>query len=415
MKPGALIVGASHAGVQAAFSLRQAGWQEPITLISGEAGIPYHRPPLSKAFLLGEKSDDQILLRSEALYAAQGIDLLRGETAESIDPGAKRVATSAGVFDYRVLVLATGARARPLPVAGAELAGVHSLRDLADARRLREALADAASVAIVGGGYIGLEVASTAAKNGKAVTVVEMQPRLLTRSMPEMLAGHLQRFHAAKGVRFVFGRSVASLEGTGGRVEGVRLDDGTRLDADLVLVGIGGVANLELAEAAGLTTEAGGVLVDAHGRTSAPCVYAAGDCAAFDNPFAGRVMRLESVQNAVDQAKAAAGHAAGQPAPLSAVPWFWTDQYELKVQMAGIAPAGAEQILRGDPESDAFSLLHLQGGRLVASFSVNRAADHMASRKLIGSGVMLDPAAAAAADVPLARTATGPELRAAAQ
>ncbi len=415
MSAGAVIVGASHAGVQAAVSLRHAGWQEPIHLVSAESELPYLRPPLSKAFLLGEKSADQIQLRAEAFYTAQGIALHLDTRAVAVDRASRTVLTTRGELPFDRLILATGAKARRLSLAGADLDGVFTLRDLADARRLRPALEAAASIAVIGGGFIGLEVAATAARNGKSVTVIEMLPRLLARSVPETVATHLAGYHSAKGAKILFGREIEAIEGEGGRVRGVRLKDGSRIDADIVVVGIGGVADLSLAEPLGLATAAGGILVDEHGMTSAPGIYAVGDCAAFDNPYAGGVLRLESVQNAVDQAKAAGTHAAGMTAPLSSVPWFWTDQYDLKVQMAGIAAADAEQVLRGDPESHAYSLLHLRKGRLVAAFSVNRGADHMAARRLIESGAPIDLAAASDPAVPLLRAAIEPDLRSAAQ
>ncbi|WP_157017989.1 NAD(P)/FAD-dependent oxidoreductase [Mesorhizobium xinjiangense] len=415
MTKGAVIVGASHAGVQAAASLRQSGYQEPITLLSAEHDLPYHRPPLSKAFLLGEKTADQLQLRSEAFYRDQGIDLRLGQCATAIDPAARRVETDAHRFEYGSLILATGSRARDLPVPGAGLEGVYTLRSLAEARALKPALDAAASIVVIGGGFIGLEVAASVAKNGKSVRVVEAAPRLLARSVPQQVADFLADYHASRGARLSFSQSVEAIEGDGARVTGVRLANGETIAADLVVVGVGGLANTELAEAAGLALEAGGIRVDEHGRTNAPGIYAVGDCASFDNPFAGAVVRLESVQNAVDQAKAAAGHIAGRQAPLAAVPWFWTDQYDLKLQMAGVGRSGAEEILRGDPADAAWSLLHLDNGRLVACFSVNRAADHMASRKLIATGVMLDRLAAADPSVPLMRTVSEPDLRAAAQ
>lgn len=415
MSAGAVIVGASHAGVQAAVSMRQAGWQEPIHLVSAEDELPYHRPPLSKAFLLGEKSADQIQLRAESFYAGQGIELHLGTRALGVDAAGRKVLTTRGELAFDKLILATGARARRLPLPGADLDGVFTLRDMADARRLKPAMDSAESLTVIGGGFIGLEVAATAAKNGKAVTVIEMLPRLLTRSVPEIVAAHLAGYHAAKGATILFGKQIEAIEGEGGRVRAVRLGDDARIEADLVLVGIGGVADLSLAEPLGLATAAGGILVDEHGMTSIPGIYAVGDCAAFDNPYAGGVLRLESVQNAVDQAKAAGTHAAGMAAPLSAVPWFWTDQYDLKVQMAGIAPADGEQVLRGDPESHAYSVFHLRDRRLVAAFSVNRAADHMAARRLIATGAPLDLALAADPAVPLLRAAPEPQLRSAAQ
>lgn len=406
-KKAAVIVGASHAGVQAALSLRQSGWQDGIVLFSAEADYPYHRPPLSKAFLAGEKDEEQILLRAPALYAEQGIDLRLGEPVEAVDPAAGTVTSRSGTEPYSTLLLATGSRARRLNAAGSELEGIFTLRTLDDSRRLKEALAAAGHVVIVGGGFIGLEFASTSAKLGKQTTVLEALPTLLSRSLPPAMGDFLRAYHESKGVRFRFGAQVAGFEGEGGRLRGVRLADGETIAADIALVGIGGEADLELARSLGLALSAGGIEVDAYGRTSAPGIYAMGDVAGFHNAFATAPMRLESVQNAVDQAKVAAAHICGADAGLTAVPWFWTDQYDLKVQMAGIGRRDATEILRGDPASGAFTLLQLVDGRLVAAHSVNRAADHMISRRLIADGTLIDAAAAADIETPLAKATAG--------
>lgn len=399
----AVVVGASHGGVQAAASLRQAGWQEPIILLSAEADYPYHRPPLSKAYLAGEKDKDQLLLRAPAFYRDQGIELRLGDPVTGVDLQAKKLRSASGVTDFSKLILATGSRARSLPLTGMDAQGVFTLRSISDAQALRSAMATASSVVVVGGGFIGLEFASTAVRHGLSVTVLETQPRLLSRSLPAVLADHLRDYHAAKGVRFSFASQIEALDVEQGAVSGVRLADGTRLAADLVLVGIGGQAETGLAQSMGLELTAGGIHVDAHGQTSVPDVYALGDVAAFHNAYANAAMRLESVQNAVDQAKSAAAHIVGGNAPLNAVPWFWTDQYELKVQMAGLAKAGCREIMRGDPESGSFTILQMERDRLVASYTVNRAADHMASRKLIGESLAVDVAQAADVSVLLLR------------
>lgn len=399
----AVVVGASHGGVQAAASLRQAGWQEPIILLSAEADYPYHRPPLSKAYLAGEKDKDQLLLRAPAFYRDQGIELRLGDPVTGVDLQAKKLRSASGVTDFSKLILATGSRARSLPLTGTDAQGVFTLRSISDAQALRSAMATASSVVVIGGGFIGLEFASTAVRHGLSVTVLETQPRLLSRSLPAVLADHLRDYHAAKGVRFRFASQIEGLDVEQGAVSGVRLADGTRLAADLVLVGIGGQAETGLAQSMGLELTAGGIHVDAHGQTSVPDVYALGDVAAFHNAYANAAMRLESVQNAVDQAKSVAAHIVGGNAPLNAVPWFWTDQYELKVQMAGLAKVGCREIMRGDPESGSFTILQMERDRLVASYTVNRAADHMASRKLIGESLAVDVAQAADVSVPLLR------------
>lgn len=403
MTGAAVIVGASHAGVQAALSLRQSGWQDEIVLFSAETDHPYHRPPLSKAFLAGEKDAGQILLRAPELYRDQQIDLRLGEPVEAIDHAGRFVTSKTGRQPYSTLLLATGSRARRLAAPGADLDGVFTLRSLRDSRAIKDALAAAGSVVIVGGGFIGLEVASTSAKLGRKTTVLEALPTLLSRALPPAVGDFLRSYHEGKGVRFRFGAQVAGFEGEGGRLRAVRLADGSTIAAEVALVGIGGEADLDLAKDLGLRLSAGGIEVDAHGRTSVEGIYAMGDVAGFQNAFAPAPMRLESVQNAVDQAKVAAAHICGGDAGLTAVPWFWTDQYDLKVQMAGIGRPGAVEILRGDPSTGAFTLLQLVDGRLIAAHSVNRAADHMMARRLIADRVPIDVAAAADAATPLAK------------
>ncbi len=403
MSAPAVIVGASHAGVQAAVSLRQAGWQERIVLLSAEKEHPYHRPPLSKAFLAGEKEEEQLLLRAPDFYKDQEIELRLGDPALSIDAVQRVVTSPTDMFSYGKLVLATGSRARQLAVPGGGAEGVHTLRSLADARSLKGAMAEASSIVIIGGGFIGLEFASTAAKLGKDVVVIEAQASLLSRSLPTMLGEFIRDHHAAKGVRFMFQARLEAFELSAGRVCAVRLADGRLAAADMVLVGVGGEAEMSLARSIGLAEAAGGIEVDAYGRASIPDIYAMGDVAGFHNAYAAGPMRLESVQNAVDQAKAAAAHMTGRDSPLRAVPWFWTDQYALKVQMAGLSRPNAVEIRRGDPDGGAFTILQTCDGRLVAAYSVNRAADHMAARKLIAEGAVIHPGAASDIDIPLAR------------
>ena len=398
---GVIIVGASHAGVQAAASLRQLGWQERIVLLSAESDYPYHRPPLSKAYLSGDKSEDQLLLRAPDFYRDQEIELRLSEPALAIDPASRTLRTAQNTLGYDKLILATGSRARLLPLAGADAQGIFTLRTMADARNLREAMQAAENVVVVGGGFIGLEFASTARKYGKNVTVLEAQPTLLSRSLPPRLGQFIGDYHAAKGVTFLFGDTLEGFITDAGKVTGVKLKEKGVLPADLVLVGVGGIAEMEFAQGLDLATDAGGIKVDAHGQTNRPDIYALGDVASFHNAYSSAPMRLESVQNAVDQAKAAATHITGGDAPLTAVPWFWTDQYDLKVQMAGVSRPGVQEILRGDPASGAFSILQFDGAQLVSSFTVNRAADHMASRKLIAERSAMDLAKAQDADIPL--------------
>jgi 3-phenylpropionate/trans-cinnamate dioxygenase ferredoxin reductase subunit len=405
---GIVIVGASHAGVQAAASLRQLGWQDRIILLSAETDYPYHRPPLSKAYLSGDKTEDQLLLRAPDFYREHSIDLRLGERALAIDPSARTVTTGREIIGYDKLVLATGSRARLLALPGSDARGIFTLRSIADARALRDAMMVAQNVVVIGGGFIGLEFASTARKNGKNVIVLEAQPTLLSRSLPTRLGKFIGDYHASHGVIFKFGEAIEGFTADTGSVTGVKLAGGGVLPADLVLVGIGGTAEMEFAQGLALETDAGGIRVDEHGLTSRPDVYALGDVASFKSAYSSAPMRLESVQNAVDQAKAAAAHMTGGSAPLIAVPWFWTDQYDLKVQMAGLARPGTREIVRGDPGAGAFSILQLDGTRLVASFTVNRAADHMASRKLIAERQELDLAKVKDAEIPLMKALASP-------
>lgn len=403
MSGAAVIVGASHAGVQAAVSLRQAGWQENIVLLSAEKEHPYHRPPLSKAFLAGDKEEEQLLLRAPDFYRDQQIELRLDEPALGIDPAKRALTSRSGTLTYGKLVLATGSRARRLAIPGSDGEGVHTLRSLADAKSLKPAMLRAERVVVIGGGFIGLEFASTAAKLGKHVVVLENQGTLLSRSLPAALGQFIRDQHAARGVRFEFGARLEGFELSQGHVSAVRLEGGRLLDTDMVLVGVGGEAEMSLARSIGLAEAAGGVAVDGHGRTSIADIYALGDVAGFHNAYSTGPMRLESVQNAVDQAKSAAQHMTGGNAPLRAVPWFWTDQYELKVQMAGLPRAGTVEIRRGDPANGPFTILQTHAGRLVAAYSVNRAADHMAARKLIADGAVIHPQAASDVDTPLVR------------
>jgi 3-phenylpropionate/trans-cinnamate dioxygenase ferredoxin reductase subunit len=383
--------------------LRQSGWQDPITLISKEDCLPYHRPPLSKGFLSGQQGEDQILLRGEAFYRDQEITLLNGCEARQIRPDRQTVEADGATFPYKALILATGAVPRNLSLPGSELDNVLMLRTLADSRLLKERLAAAERIVIVGGGFIGLEVAATAAKAGKAVTVLEAQDRLIARALPPLLSGYFRDLHVGNGVAIRLNARLDRFEGENGRIHHVLLAGGERLSADLVLVGVGSDANCALARNAGLEMKAGGVLVNPCCETSAASVYAIGDCAAQFNAHTQAVMRVESVQNATDQARALAAHLTDKPLPAKGANWFWSDQYTAKLQMAGIMRAGCEGLLRGDPQSGEFTLLQIMDSRLAAAFSVNRAGDHMAARKLIASGTLLDRDRAVDPAVPLAK------------
>lgn len=399
-----IIIGASHAGVQAAASLRQLGSDQPIILYSAEDALPYHRPPLSKAYLAGEKDLEQILLRGPGFYDEQNIDLRLNDPVSHIDITARRITALSGEQPYSRLIIATGSKARRLNVPGADLPQIHTLRSLSDVLHLKDAMVTAQDIVIIGGGFIGLEFASTAAKLGKTVTVIEAREKLLMRALPTTIGDYLHDYHASHHVNFHFNANFAEFEGEDGALKSMMLADGTRIKADMALVGVGGEADLALIAPLGLKMAAGGIEVDSHGLTSHEDIYAIGDVASARNLLVDTPMRLESVQNAVDQAKATAAHILGQSAPATPVPWFWTDQYDLKVQMAGLAHPNAVQTMRGDRDAKAFSILETVNGKLVAAFSINRAADHMAARRLIAEGTPLNLALAADATTPLLKT-----------
>ena len=409
-----VIVGGSYAAMNVAAAARAAGYAEPIRLIGEEPVAPYHRPPLSKGLLSGKSDAARLPLRAEAFYREQGIDLVLGTRVDAIDRVDRRIVTAGGVrLDYGRLALAVGARPRRLAVPGAALDGVVMLRSLADAEDLKSRLPAATSVVVVGGGFIGLEVAAVVAALGKPVAVVEAQARLLARAASAPLAEFVAAAHRAHGVTLVLNGTVAAIEGESGRVRAVRCADGRSLPADLVVIGIGVVPNVELAVACGLSCP-DGIEVDAQARTADPAIVAAGDCTAHPSRHADGLLRLESVQNAVDQGKVAGSTIAGAARPHDAAPWFWSDQYDLKLQMVGLIRAGDQAVVRGDPATGRFSVVHLRAGRVVAVESVNHPADHMAGRKLVAARASLTPEAATDIDVDL-RVAASADPRDAAQ
>ncbi|HXP83587.1 MAG TPA: FAD-dependent oxidoreductase [Bryobacteraceae bacterium] len=391
---GVVIVGGGQGGYQTAASLRTEGFDGPITLIGEEPHLPYQRPPLSKDFVLGRQQAHQLTLRPAQFYATHRIELLMGERAEAIDPAAGQVRLASGSrIGFDSLVLATGARNRLLPVAGAELAGVCYLRTVDEATALRQRLAAARDVVVIGGGFIGLEVAAAARQMDKHVTVVEALPRLMARVVAPLVSEFFRDRHSARGVDLRCGAGVAKITG-GASVRGVELADGTRLAADLVIAGIGIVPNVDLARDAGLAI-GNGVAVDQHLRTSDPRIFALGDCAEFPSRFSGTRVRLESVQNCVDQAICVARCLAGRPGAYSAVPWFWSDQGDIHLQIAGLPGEADQSVLRGDPDSGKFSVFHYFQGHLRSVDSINRPGEHVAARKLFGAGAAITPAQAA--------------------
>jgi 3-phenylpropionate/trans-cinnamate dioxygenase ferredoxin reductase subunit len=377
-----VILGAGHAGGSAAAFLRQYGFEGPITLVGDEPIAPYQRPPLSKAWLKGEANADDLMLKDESWYAENGCRLLLGVSATTIDRQAKTVTLSTGeTVPYDVLVIATGARARKLPIPGAGLEGVLELRTAADAEKLKAAIGPGKRLAVVGGGYVGLEAAASGRALGAEVVIIERESRCLARVACEPLSGFFQDYHGKHGVVFELSASVEAFEGDG-HITGVRLSDGRVISCDAALVGVGAVPNDELAREAGLPCE-NGVVVDLEARTADPAIYAIGDVTHRPLPLYDRTHRLESVPNALEQAKQVACAIAGRPQPAPEVPWFWSDQYDLKLQIAGL-PFDADQIIvRGDIAAAHFAVFHLKGDQLQAVEAVNAAPEFMMGKQLI--------------------------------
>ena len=378
-----VIVGGGHAAGQAAASLRQGGYEGEVLVVCDEPHIPYQRPPLSKQYLAGEQGLDRVYLRPESFYQSRNIELRSATRVSGIDAKAKSLVLEDGsTIAYDRLLLATGARPRKLDIPGGGLPGVHYLRDIADADNIRADMAPGRRATIVGGGYIGLEVAAVAVQAGLAVTVLEMEDRILQRvASPEMSAFY-HALHTNAGVDIRTGALAQEFVGAD-RVEQVVCADGTQVPSDLVVVGIGIVPNIELAESAGLTCE-NGVRVDEHCATSDPDIFAAGDCTNHPNPILERRLRLESVPNAMEQSRVAAANLAGQDQVYASVPWFWSDQYDLKLQMVGFSTDGDSHVLRGDPASRQFVMFHLNEGVVTAADAVNAPREFLACRQLVG-------------------------------
>ncbi len=402
MTPGdVVIVGAGHAGAQAAVALRQGGHAGGIVVIGDEPDLPYERPPLSKDYLSGDKSYERLLIRPPGFWAERQVEMRLGRRVVAVDSEARTVRDDrGGTHGYAQLIWAAGGAPRQLPE-GHHLGGVHTVRTRADADRMRAELAGATRAVVIGGGYIGLEAAAVLAKAGKHVTVLEALDRVLARVAGEPLSRFYEAEHRAHGVDVRLNARVEGLEARDGRVAGVRLAGGELLVCEMVIVGIGIAPSVEPLLAAG-AQGGNGVLVDAQCRTTLPHVFAVGDCALHANPFApGAPIRLESVQNAVDQASVAARTIAGAHAEYVAVPWFWSDQYDLKLQTVGLSAGHDEAILRGDPAARSFSLVYRRGGRVIALDCVNAARDYVQGKKLVTGGSTADPALLADPEVPL--------------
>ena len=398
-----VIVGAGHGGAQAAIALRQNGFAGSILVIGREPELPYERPPLSKEYLAREKTFERIMIRPAAFWEDKAVEMALGHEVVAVDPDARVLRTADGAtVSYGDLIWATGGDARRLSCAGHDLAGVHGVRTRADADRLMAELdAGAKRAVVIGGGYIGLEAAAVLTKFGAHVTLLEALPRVLARVAGEALSTFYQDEHRAHGVDLRTQVTVDCLEGKDGKVTGVRLADGNVLPADLVIVGIGIISQVGPLLAAG-AAGGNGVDVDEFCRTSLPHVYAIGDCAAHANAFAqGAVIRLESVQNANDQATVAAKAICGAPVPYKATPWFWSNQYDLRLQTVGLSTGHDEAVLRGDPATRSFSVVYLRHGKVIALDCVNMVKDYVQGKKLVETGAALSAAQLADAGVPL--------------
>lgn len=397
-----VIVGAGHGGAQAAIALRQGGFDGTILVIGDEPELPYERPPLSKDYLAGDKTFDRLLIRKADFWAERSVDFLLGTRVEAVDPVARLLSCGDGTpIGYDTLIWAAGGTPRRLVCDGATARGVHYIRTRGDIDALTAALGGVKTVAIVGGGYIGLEAAAVLSKLGKRVELFEAADRLLARVAGADLSRFFEAEHRARGVSLHLSATVAAIETEQEHVSGVRLADGTVVAAEMVIVGIGivpAVAPLLAAGAAG----GNGVRVDDHCRTSLANVYAIGDCALHANFYAGGAeIRLESVQNANDQATVAARAVLGMPAPYDAVPWFWSNQYNLKLQTVGLSAGHDATVLRGDPAERRFSVVYLKDGAVIALDCVNSVKDYVAGRALVAGAVRADRAVLADPGVPL--------------
>ncbi|MCJ7558387.1 MAG: FAD-dependent oxidoreductase [Gammaproteobacteria bacterium] len=382
-----LVIGAGHGAGQLLDSLRRGGCEDSITLLGEESWLPYQRPPLSKKFLSDELSQERLAFRPGNFYTRNQIDTRLSCRVVSLDRNTASVELDTGEWlPFDRLAIATGARVRVLPVPGAALGGLHYLRDIDDARGLREDWADRQEVCVIGGGFIGLEVAASARALGKNVTVVEALDRLMARAVSPAMSDFFLKTHVAHGTRVLLNAAVEEVLGDNGRVCALRLADGRELPVDVVVVGIGVLPNQELAADAGLDCD-NGVVVDEFAQTSDPRIVAFGDCSNHPNTLLGRRLRLESVHNAVEQARTAAASLMGQKLAYNQVPWFWSDQFECKLQMVGLSEGCDRVVQRGSPEAGKFSLFCFRDEELLAVESLNSAADHMVGRKLLAARV----------------------------
>ncbi|BAV64269.1 NAD(P)/FAD-dependent oxidoreductase [Sphingobium cloacae] len=396
-----LIVGAGHAGAQAAISLRQLGFEGSIGMIGDEKDLPYERPPLSKEYFAGDKGFERILIRPAAFWEERKVDMLLGKRVKHVDPATKIVTAGGEEIGYDKLIWATGGSPRMLTCNGADASNVHAVRRRDDVDAMMAKMDQIGHVTVIGGGYIGLEAAAVLTKFGKKVVLLEALDRVLARVAGEELSRFYEAEHRAHGVDLRTGAKMDCIEVRDGKATAVLMQDGERIETDMVIVGIGIVPETGPLIAAG-AVGGNGVDVDEYCRTSLPDVYAVGDCAAHANRFArGAQLRLESVQNANDQAKTAVAHIMGKEEAYDAVPWFWSNQYDLKLQTVGLSTGHDQAILRGDPATRSFSVLYLKGGKLIALDCVNAVKDYVQGRAHVLSGAALDQAQLADSSVPL--------------
>lgn len=391
MQETIVVVGGGHAAAQVLDSLRREHFAGRLILIGEEPVLPYQRPPLSKKFLAGEFDAERLPIRPASFYESIHCELVLGNPVTAIDRAVRTLRLAdGGKIAYDQLVLAVGGHARPLPVPGAELPGIHVLRTIADVNAIRARIAPGGRAVIVGAGYIGLECAATLRKLGMDVTVIEMMDRVMSRVVAPEMSRFYGAEHAAHGVRLLTGRRVSAFKGNS-RIAAVECSDGTCVSADFALVGIGLVPNTAIAEAAGIECD-DGIAVDERCRTSDPNIYAVGDCCSFPSLRYGRRIRLESVDNAFEQARTAAANACGREVVHDKTPWFWSDQYDLKLQIVGVSQHYDKVVLRGEPATRTFSCCYLRDGELIALDAVNHGKDFMAARKLIAERARPDPA-----------------------
>lgn len=397
---GMVVIGAGQAASQLVASLRSDGYAAPITVIGDEPYPPYQRPPLSKKFLSGEMDEERLYIRPAEFYAQAGAALMLGVRATQVDLQARSVTLATGDrLAYETLAFTTGSRVRRLTTPGADLPGIFYLRGIADVKAIQPHFEAGKRIVIVGGGYIGLEVAAVAAKRGLNVTVVEALERCLQRVTSKLMSDFFEGVHREAGVTILTSTGVHGFKaGANGTV--IVETAGPQLEADLVVAGIGILPEQEVAQAAGLVCE-NGIVVDEFARASDPNVYAIGDCSNHPNPLLGRRLRLESVQNAIDQAKAAAAAICGKPKPYAEVPWFWSDQYDLKLQIAGLSMLGDDLVVRGDPASRKFAAFYLRAGAVAAVDAVNAAPEYMIGRMMIAQKKVVDAARLADPSVPM--------------